>query len=226
MVMNEFSVYLKNKKPIIKKLIDRLVKSYSYVSVLGTDVTGISYNVDKTSSHVGPSSLNECGFVLKVYHNGIYSEYSTTSIEEDNLDAIEQAITDLISFNTINKKMNIPLYDEEKIVKQFARKNAGRSFNPDEIIKTLKGYIKDSCEKYKEIVNAQCSLENIQVSKMYISNKKDLEQFYSWSGGRTSALAKKEDNMKYSYDGFGSPCMEQVLHDIKLSLDYTSKLSI
>lgn len=222
--MSEFSTYLKEKKPLIKRLITKLQKTYPYISVLGTDVKGINYRVDSLSAFVEPSSLNECGFVIKVYHDGIYSEYSTSVIEEDNLEEIIQAINDLTSFTPTTKKMQLPLYQEEEIVKEFARKNGSRNYHHDEIISTLKSYIKN-CQ-YEEIINVSCSLENVHVSKMYLSNNKDLEQYYFWCDGRTFALAKRENNMKYAYEGFGAPNTEEVLNKIKLALDTSCKLAI
>ena len=225
-MINKFSHYLEGKKPILKTLVKQLSQEYSYVSILGTDVSGVSYQVDRMSVHVGPSSLNECGFVIKIYHNGIYSEYSTSLMDENNLDDIISAIKELVSFNTSNHKMNIPHYDEEEITKSFIRENKGQIFNHDEIIAKLKSYVTTICAKYPEIVNSSVGLENLQVSKIFISTKRELEQYYTWSGGRAFSLAKRDNNMKYGYDGFGEPSMEEVLTNLEPALEKTAKLAI
>ena len=38
--MDKFSKYLKKKKPLVRKLIEKLAHEYEFVSVLGTDVKG------------------------------------------------------------------------------------------------------------------------------------------------------------------------------------------
>ena len=224
--MNQFSSYLKKKKPIVKELIKRLTEKYPYASVLGTDVTGVSYRVDRKSAHVGPSTLAECGFVIKVYHNGIYSEYSTTTMERRNLNKLIDAVDKLVLFNTENPLLNIKLVEEEKITKRFERGDTDRIYSPDEIIATLKAYVDTVGGKYKEIVNLSASLENIHVSKLYLSQNKDLEQYYSWNGGRSYALSSRDGNMKYGYDGFGATNMEIVIKDLESSLDESCKLAI
>lgn len=225
-MINKFSYYLKESKPIIKELVNRLNKEYAYVSVLGTDVKDTAYSVNRKSVYVGPSSQNECGFVIKVYHNGIYSEYSTSTIDENNLEKIILSIRELVSFNSQNKKMHIPLYEEEKITEQFERKNKGKIYSHDEILDTLKSYVDEICSKFSEVVNVFVELDNVQVSKLFISPNKDLEQFYTWTKGNNAVYAKRNDNMKYSFDSFGAPSMEEVLTNLRPSLENTAKLAI
>jgi len=82
---NKFSRYLRSKKKLIRALIDQLETRYPYVSVLGTDVSGTTIVVDKSTANVVPSGLSEAGFVIKVFNGQIYSELSTNEITKKNI---------------------------------------------------------------------------------------------------------------------------------------------
>ena len=71
--MNKFSKYLKKRKVLVHKLGDLLGLKYPFVSILATDVKGKTYGVDRRSINIRPSSICECGFVCRVYNEGVYA---------------------------------------------------------------------------------------------------------------------------------------------------------
>ena len=84
MIKAKQSEYLLQCKPQLKQLIDILKNDFEYVSVLATDVTGTSYSVNQKTTSVNQFSDSERGFVVRVYKNGGYSEYSFNKIEDVN----------------------------------------------------------------------------------------------------------------------------------------------
>ncbi|MFA6375428.1 MAG: TldD/PmbA family protein, partial [Bacilli bacterium] len=163
----KFSKYLKSKKPIIKKLVEILGTKYSYVSVLATDVSGVSINVDKSSTNVAPSGITESGFVIKVYNDSVYSEYSLNEIEEKNFDEIISEIERLANANSTIENVNVNVLQEETLEKKFNRKNVGKVYTTEEIISILSGYVKETLESSPLIVNATAAIENTEISKMF-----------------------------------------------------------
>ena len=58
------SALLREKKPLLKKLIDELSKEFKYASILATDSKGKMFSVRKRSVSVGDSFMcTECGYV-------------------------------------------------------------------------------------------------------------------------------------------------------------------
>ena len=88
------STFLSEKKPLFKKLLDKLLKEYEYASILAVDSLGKRYNVSKNG--IGISSDNalftQRGFTIKVYSDGCFAEYSANSIDENSIDDIVKII--------------------------------------------------------------------------------------------------------------------------------------
>ena len=224
--MNKFSKYLKKKKPLIKKLVDTLGVKYPFVSILATDVNGKSYGVDRRSINIRPSSICECGFVCRVYNEGVYSEYSFNELEEKNINNIINEIDALVNSNIKIEKVNCNIIKEEEIAKSFIRKDVKKQFSDEEIIDTLKDTLQYGVSLNESIINISLNHEVNEISKMYISKDKDLEQYYTWNNTRCMVLVRKDNNMKYAYDGCSSNNMEDSLSGIKEVLSKTVSLAI
>ena len=78
----KMSEYLTAVKPDMQKLVELLKKDFAYVSVLCTDVTGTTYLVGQRQTSVGDYGFNERGFVVRVYENSCYMEYSFNEYED------------------------------------------------------------------------------------------------------------------------------------------------
>lgn len=225
------SEFLSNSKELIRKLINKLAESYEYVSVLGTDTKGKSFRVSKKGIEVNDFMLVERGFVVRI-HNGVnYSEYSFNEISENKLNSIVEDIK--VKLNKISKDISVNSYEvieEEEIKNSFFGEV---QINPEEIsseviIKALTE-IKDSALAHSDlVVNFQAAYSIIHVSKLFMSNKKDLEQSYMLGEGFLYSLARREDKTKYffkSYSGLKGfelvdelreGCIEAVEESIKL----------
>ena len=224
--MNKFSKYLKKKKPLLKLLISKLSENYEFASVLATDVSGKNYAKDKNSTYITPSFISECGFVVRVFKDGVYSEYSFSEIEEKNIDKIVSDINGLVSCKPTIEKINCKCMQEDKIEKKFKRNMQGAMYSDSEIVEKLSSLVEYGLGLDKLVVNAKAGIEITEISKMYISNSKDLEQYYTWANPRCVAFVKKDDIMKYAYDGFGTNNVEVALNELKDSMRETVKLAI
>jgi TldD protein len=222
----KFSKYLKSKKKIMKKLIARLREKYPYVSVLGTDVSGISITVDRATTTLTPSGITESGFVIKVYNGSVYSEYSINEIEENKLDKIIAAVDELVSFRGNISCVDVAVLEEKAETGKYVRKNIGASFSPDQIIQILESYVRETMAVADLIVNARASVEMFEISKMFISDKKDLEQYYTWTNPRAFVIARRDDVTRYAYEGLGMNSTEKALSQLKDTMISTAKLAI
>ncbi len=222
----KFSRYLNNKKPALQELIRLLGSKYAYASVLATDVSGTTIGVDRSTTTVNPSGLTECGFVVKVFDGRAYFEYSTNTIDAKHLDDVVAAVDRLVAAQTTVPSVSVGLLQETPIVKKFTRKNIGRDYTADEIIAVLKGYVEATLAADATLVNARASIETTEISKMFLSKAKDLEQYYTWCNPRSFVLARRGEVTKYAYDGFGDNSVERSLLSLKKSIDETAKLAV
>ena len=72
-----FSNYLDSLVPGLRKLIEILEKDFDYVSVLSTDSKGLAVRISQHSKSVGNQTMTtERGTVVRVYKDGLYSEYA------------------------------------------------------------------------------------------------------------------------------------------------------
>lgn len=224
--MNKFSNYLKKKKKLFKSLIDILKEKYEFVSILATDVKGKDYVVDTKSINIVPSYISECGNVVRVYNNGAYFEYSFNQIEEKDMQRIVGDIDALANKDIKLEKLNPKCIEEEQIEKKFKRNMKGINYKDNEIVDILKSVVEYGVSLDEKIINARASVEVVEISKMYISKNKDLEQYYTWVNPRTSAVAKRDDIIKYGYDGYGINNIEKGLSDLKESMKGSVELAI
>lgn len=57
-----FSSYLSKQKEVLKQIVNGLSGDFPYISLLGTDVSGTRYQVQKTETSVHDSNWCERGF--------------------------------------------------------------------------------------------------------------------------------------------------------------------
>ncbi|MFA5006664.1 MAG: TldD/PmbA family protein [Candidatus Izemoplasmatales bacterium] len=221
-----FSKYLKSKQPAIRELVRLLGEKYAYASVLGTDVEGLTVAVDRSTTNVVPSPLTECGFVVKVFDGRGYVEYSTNVLDPKHLAAVVDAVDRLVAAKGTVPPVAVGALVETPLRKRFTRKNVGRDFTAEEIIATLKAYVDETIKSDPLVANARASVETVEISKIFISRDKDLAQYYTWSNPRSFVLARRGENAKYAYDGFGTNSVERALADLKASMASTAKLAI
>ena len=222
----EFSTYLKKKKPILKQLINRLNETYPFVSVLGTDVSGVIIEKDRSSTQVVPSGITESGFVVKVYDGTLYSEYSFNQIQEENLDEMVSKIHEYVQEKGSIPHVKVGMLQEEDLTETFIRKNRGKTYTTDHIIDKLKFYVDDTLAYSDLIVNVRIAIEMNEISKLYLSTKKDLEQYYTWTYGRVFVLTRRESNTKYGYESYGHDSVEECLETLKESTIYSADIAI
>ena len=59
------------------------------------------------------------------------------------------------------------------------------------------------------IVNTVISVESTEISKMFISKNKVLEQYYTWNNLNDYILVRRDNTTRYCYDGYGYNSMEK-----------------
>ena len=83
------SEYLKANKALYKELLDKLLNTYEYASILAADSVGKVYSVSKSGINMREDDLyTQRGFVVKVYNDGSFAEYSGSKISKEEIEDI------------------------------------------------------------------------------------------------------------------------------------------
>ncbi|NLK44266.1 MAG: TldD/PmbA family protein [Tissierellia bacterium] len=217
------SKYLKNQKTILKKLVDILSKEFKYVSILGTDVKGKEYTVCKTGTSITDSPWNERGFVARVYNGYNYSEYSFNQLSVDTLNLLvekirEKANDDVISLKATGIKIsNYPVLEEEKIIMSHLREVEilPEEVSPEYRIRKITDIMNEAFTYSDLLIDFSINYEECHISKIYISQNKDLEQSYIWSKGNLTAIVRRDNDTKYYYDGIDGLKGVELLDDLQ-----------
>lgn len=222
-MQKSFSKYLKSKKPVMVVLLDRLQDKYEHVGILGTDTMASVCYVDYHSSNVGEAS-DDCGFVIKVVHDGIYSEYATNELTMRRLDKIEEKIDELVKANMKTKKVGLKLAEEEKLTQSFSRRNKGKYLSEEEIIAGLKETV-DLFKQEEKIVHAGARFVVEEVSKVYLSKNKDLEQYYFFPSAFIYSVAADQGKTQMFYNSVDDISMSKVLKALPKKVKETASVA-
>jgi len=186
--------FLKDRIPAAKALIGELRKSFEYVSILGS-YTKSTRIVSGTRSTSVDETENECGFVIRTFDGKYYSEYSVNDIAD-------------LSAEEVKKKMELPqmhqefvdvkAIQEEAMKKSFAREDA-HPLSREEILSRLEE-MRHYYENYdSRIIYANLVYRKQEVSKIFVSEKKCLDQYTCWVNAIVSLSVRENDILKDVY---------------------------
>lgn len=210
-----FSKFLDSRRSVAHELVTLLRSHFEYVSILGVDVKARSVMADRNTSAIRSGRDTECGFVIKMSNGSVFFEYSLDDIDGD-LTALCTKITEAfrlneaLSGNTIGE---VRLSDEP-LVQSFTRENDLANFSDDQILT----FCKDQCTallgKSEHILNAIVSVGSFEVSKLFISANRELDQNYAWVNGHMVTVYRENDKVVHVREGEASHLMADVLRDL------------
>lgn len=198
------SAFLLDKKAQLKKIIEQLGRDFEYVSILGTDVVGRSYQVDTSGVVLRPSEDEERGFVVRVYQSTGFSEYSFNRIDVrevcDKMRAI--ACEDRMRLMRGQEAVEYPHApkDEPWTVVHIGEVEVHpQDISPKEIIGHLTAIHDRVKAEHDKVIHLLLSYSYTQVNKLFLSTHKDLYQSYLYSNGFAMATAREEDRINDDY---------------------------
>lgn len=201
------SKYLKNKKQLLERLLSMLLDEYEYASILGADSKGKLYQVQLTGSSIEDSMWTQRGFVVRVYNGCNYSEHSFNKLEERNIDDIVEKIRRTAI--TVNKLMeesgitrtNYRVIKEAPLKKSFLGEvtSLPKDVSYKEKIDKLENIIERTKVLSDELVDIRARYEEVQISKIFLSKERDLEQNYIWTNTGIIPIGVRDGKMKYAY---------------------------
>lgn len=225
------SQFLLDSKPLLKDIIARLKDEFSYISILATDVSGSSYSVATSYCSIKPSMDSEKGFVIRVYQDSGYSEYSFNELNVDKvIESIRKiAKEDRENFLKQGRALNYKTQPADEKLELFyvteAEIRPGEE-DPKFIIEELKKNHDEVKGRYQEVVDLTLGLSVTQVNKIFLSKNRDLYQTYAYANGYVMASASNGDKVEQDFLSTSGLCGFELLDSVIGIADETAKRAV
>lgn len=209
-----FSKYLDSQRENCRQLVAQLGKSFQYVSILGTDLSGTDYRVDRKSSTVAENE-GERGFVIKLHNGRSFFEYSLDDISGDK-EALAERICRAVK---IDPSLESAMIDgeavEDKPMKEdFVRESDFAEYTDEYLLNQCAALRDQLLAKDGKIVNAMVSLRPYTVDKLFITKNRELSQHYGWANGYLMVLYSDGGRMVSARDNENSNQLSHILEKL------------
>ena len=192
------SEFLKRIKPEIAKIVRLLERKFDYVSILGTDTFGYKYLLSGGNSSIEESMWTERGFAARIIKDGRVFEYSFNMVDTGVGEEIAAKITEFVESAVSDdfRKYDIPKEEPLSFSFNDEVKIDPIASGPDGIFPNLKHLYDKAVDAGEHVFNARVVYEWVQVAKIFVSSKKNLEQSYIWSQAYLVPMVKERENIK------------------------------
>lgn len=207
-----FSNFLDAKRPECKALVAELRKSFAYVSILGVDIKAAAIRVDRNTSSINPGFDTECGFVVKMHNGSVFYEYSLDDISGD-IPALARKIAASVICENSNTIAESTLPDEP-LQQDFAREHDLADYTESQLLSFCKEQCAALLGKSEYLLNAMVNLQQMETSKLFISENRELSQNYAWVNGIMVAIYKENDKVVQAYESANHHNIADVLAEL------------
>ena len=206
------SEYLREIKPLLLRLRDRLLVEYPYASILATDSQSKQYAVSKTVTSIGMvPRWSGRGFVVKVYDGSSYGEYSFNEISQDLIEEIVTKVREeLIPMSNdlpdgVQRSVYAMLEDDPLVFADSTEYQIDpQEYGDEKIIQELT-LISETGRAYSEkILDCRAFVNYQKYTKLFLSKHRDMEQSVLWTAGGFVVMASRGEEIKDSYKGFSN----------------------
>ena len=212
-----FSKFLDSKRRDCKALVAELKKSFAYVSVLGVDIKTSVIRVDRNTSSIGPGFDTECGFVVKMHNGTVFCEYSLDDISGD-IPQLAAKIVKAVAYDNSNTIAGSTLPDEP-LKEDFVRDHDLADYTESQLLDFCKEQCQSLLGKSECLLNAMVNLQQMEVSKLFLSANRELSQNYSWVNGILVAIYKENDKVVQAYESANYHRIGDVIAELPTKMD-------
>lgn len=222
-----YSSFLASKKDVCRKLVDKLLEKYEYVSLLGKHSTGKSVSVTSRVTSISDGMGGQCGFVLKIFNGSSYSEYSFSEIDETKLnELVDDVIAKVtLSSNLLERRVSVKAMEDEPLVKDFIRPLEGETYSLEEIVSRLTN-MKDKIHSLSsKVIQAMARYSISETSCLFMSRNRELTQNYSWVNVNIGAVVREGQKIQMGHDGAAYNSVERSLNEADAKLEKCVRLA-
>lgn len=196
------SPFLMESKAKLKEVVDRLSARYPYVSLLATDVDGMSVDLSESNVSMSPSPDRERGFVIRVQTEMGFTEYSFNSLDVERVVA---AVDELVALRRTLIQWVKPLPYPETLADEskelfYLAETTEEAPTPEEVLHEMEDVHKACREAHPEVATLFLTMQHTQVNKLFLSPARDLYQSYQYSIAMASAIVTRGEIIRNSFD--------------------------
>lgn len=230
----ERNQYLAAQKPVLRRLLERLQEEYSYASILAIDSKTKNYRISKSGTNISSEGfLSGRGFVIKVYDGKGYAEYSVSEISEKDIEGITAQIKSRLMPLANQLPEGVTESNYEKLADDaciFAE-STEYEIHPDTmgdeaIIEYLSKTRQKALSFDERILDCSVGCSYQEVSKLFLSKNKDMEQNILWMTGSLYAMASKGEEIKDYYKGYSNSGGAEVLQAMENDAENVARLTL
>ncbi len=228
------SSYLLGKKELLKELVERLGRDFSYVSVLGTDVTGMTWRVQTSGMTLRPSNDEERGFVVRVFQESGFSEYSFNKLDAQTIGEVVRQVKRTAERDRavfLNHAETLPYPSapaDEPLERSFVQEveSLPELADPAEVLKRMKAIHDRVKEKHEQLVQLMLMLTYTQVNKIFLSKNRDLYQSYVYTNAACAGVARGGDKVESDYAPASGLCGLELLDRMEELAEKAARQSV
>ena len=216
---------IEQKKPVLKQLLDRLLQTYSYASILMTDSKGKQYTISKQGISITENMFVELGYVVKVYDGESYGEYAFSHIDENEIDSVAEEIKNHVMpwAKKLPDDMKVKQYPEIPDEAYHFEKSTDYEVLPEElgdeeIVKRLGAVREKAMAQDEKIVEIKTACVYQIYHKLFLSPNKDMTQNVMWTNGMIMGLIPKGEEMKMAFDSCSGCGGMEILDDMETKI--------
>lgn len=215
-----YSEFLKSRTDDCKELIARLRKHFAYVSILGSDVKSTSVRADKFFSNVGDGTDNECGFVVKMTNGKSFFEYSLDDVAGDK-DALADKIVKEIGIDEslVESMIDSSPIKDDPMQQSFCRENDFDEYDEKYLLDYCIDLKNKIIEKSECVINAVVILRTLEVSKLFVTQNRLLDQNYTWVNGYTLVTYRENGRIINAREDANAHLLKSVLTELPSKID-------
>ncbi len=205
-----FSRFLDSARQILREIVSELKDSFSYVSILGTDVRSLLVRADKNVSSVA-EGFGECGFVVKLHDGSSFFEYSFDELPLDVGSLCKKIIESTRIPDPLREvSIRAEAVKDEPARGDYVRLNDFDEFSDSDLLSVCREISNAVAAFDGRVLNATTLIAPFTVSKLFISKNRELSQYYGWSNGIIRTVFKDGKTVVASKCDFSDKLSEMI----------------
>ncbi|MBP3199435.1 MAG: TldD/PmbA family protein [Butyrivibrio sp.] len=206
----KFSTYLNDISSGLKELISELSYDFDYVSVLSTDSVGFNITVSQRVKSInGKTLMTERGNVVRVYKNGLYSEYSFNRFDPSKVKETAQNIKRILDMQfSVLSETKSSIFETNKlndapmqIFEEMETNSLPEETDLNELMGKLQKFSDEGVSLSEEVIDCNLRAQSTHVCKMFLTPNKDLRQSYVISEGSVSMIGARGEKSDSAFNG-------------------------
>ncbi len=213
------STFLQARKPVLSRVIKTLAPQFDYISVLGADDRGISYSATPGETRTGEPTWVQRGFVFRAQKNGVVAEYACPDIDQDAAAFAGKIVPVMEKLLAAPGALRYPTIPDEPLNAEFKGTVEIDPFTTDpNLVLSRLIKLREELTDGHIVVMAQTRYECMDVSRLFLSPKRDLMQSFAWSQAYIFGVSRRGQLSKTSYRPVSGRSGLELLDNLETSL--------